>query len=136
MHVPLRKAPALLLGAAALSLLGLSGCASVSMKYERAIGAPTFPATAPAQVEILRREPKRSHVRLGHVALRPSGSPDVAEMEQKIREGAAAMGADAAVLVRDTTRRIGTVYEGPWWARSAYPVYGRVIVAVAIRYTQ
>ena len=125
----------LLLAAAALAgAVGLSGCTSVGMRYERAIGAPSFAPTSPANVEILRHEPRKAHVRLGHVVLRPSGDPPVADLEQAIREGAAAMGADAAVLVRDTTRRIGTVYEGPWWARSAYPVYGRQIVAVAIRY--
>jgi len=31
-------------------------------------------------------------------------------------------------------RRIGMVYEGPWWDRRAYPLVGRKIVAVAIRY--
>ena len=31
-------------------------------------------------------------------------------------------------------RRIGTVVEGRWWNRTARPIYGRKIVAVAIRY--
>src|SRR5512141_1656137 len=124
----------LVAGVVLASALLRSGCSSVGMRYERAIGAPSFAPTAPAKVEILRHEPQRPHVRLGHVVLRPSGEPSVEELERAIREGASAMGADAAVLVRDTTRRIGTVYEGPWWARSAYPVYGRQIIAVAIRY--
>lgn len=45
-----------------------------------------------------------------------------------------ALGADAAVLVYDKFKRVGTVYQGPWWGRSSYAVYGRKIVAVAIRH--
>ena len=79
-------------------------------------------------------EPRRPHEKLGEVYLEPSGNPAVAEMEQAIRTEAAKLGADAAVLVYDRTKRIGTVYQGPWWARSSYAVYGRRIVAVAIHY--
>ena len=126
---------ALLLGLVALlATVGLAGCVSTNMRYERAIGAPSYPPTNPADVRILRHEPQRPNVRLGHIVLRPEGDPPIADLERSIREGAAALGADAAVLVRDSTHRIGIVYEGPWWARSAYPVYGRVIVAVAIKY--
>jgi hypothetical protein len=39
------------------------------------------------------------------------------------------VGADAAVLAYDRTKRIDTVYRGPWWARSSYAVHGRRIVA-------
>jgi hypothetical protein len=44
-----------------------------------------------------------------------------------------ALGADAAVLVYDKFKRVGTAYQGPWRGRSSYAVYGRKIVAVAIR---
>jgi len=83
---------------------------------------------------IRRREPRQPHERLGEIFLEPSGSPSVEEMEAAIRTEAAKMGADAAVIVYDRTRRIGRVVEGPWWARSSHPIYGRKIVAVAIRY--
>ncbi len=72
--------------------------------------------------------------RLGHVFVEPSGNPPVEEIEQAIRAEAAKLGADAAVPVFDRTRRIGRVDEGPWWDRRSFPVYGRKIVAVAIRY--
>ena len=51
-----------------------------------------------------------------------------------LRPQLAKMGADAAVIVYDRTRRIGRVVEGPWGTWSSRPVYGRKIVAVAIRY--
>jgi len=120
---------------AAVLLLPCVSCSSVSVSSERAIGAPTFPPTRPESVQIRRRAPRLPHVRLGQIYLEPSGKPSVEEMEAAIREEAAKMGADAAVIVFDRTRRIGTVVEGPWWDRTVYPVYGRKIVAVAIRYT-
>jgi len=112
----------------------VGGCTSVSVSSTRYLGVPEFPPTDPNAVEILRRPPHRAHDRLGEVVLEPSGNPSVGEMEQAIRLEAAKIGADAAVLVFDKTKRIGTVVEGPWWARSAHAVYGRRIVAVAIRY--
>ncbi len=120
--------------ALALTIAVLSGCTSISVSSKRYLGVPEVAPTDPATVEILRHPPRRPHERLGEVTLEPSGSPTVAAMEQAIRVEAAKMGADAAVLVFDRTKRIGTVVEGPWWARSAHPVYGRRIVAVAIRY--
>ena len=117
-----------------LATVGLAACSTVSVSSIRYLGVPQFAPTDPNSVEITRHEPRRPHEKLGEVYLEPSGSPSVAEMEQAIRTEAAKLGADAAVLVYDKTKRIGTVYQGPWWARSSYAVYGRRIVAVAIHY--
>jgi len=122
--------------ALALAIVGIFACATVSVSSTRYLGVPQFTPTDPSTVEILRRIPKRPHEKLGEVFLQPSGNPSVAEMEQALRGEAAAMGAQAAVVVYDKFKRIGTVIQGPWWARSSYPVYGRTIVAVAIRYTR
>ena len=119
--------------AAGLVLTSIS-CSSVSSSSERLIGAPVFPPTRPESVVILRREPRKPHDRIGHVYIEPSGNPAVSEMEQAIRTEAAKLGADAAVIVYDKTRRIGRVYEGPWWDRRIYPIFGRKIVAVTIRF--
>jgi hypothetical protein len=125
---------ALLLALSAAAVLLLTGCSTVSADSQRYIGAPAFPPSDPAKVEILRHEPKRPHERLGEVVLKPSGNPDVAEIEKALRDEAAKLGGDAAVLVYDKTRRMGTVVTGSWWVRYATPIYGRVIVAVAIKY--
>jgi hypothetical protein len=121
-------APALAIAAGSVS------CSSVSASSERLIGAPAFSPTRPESVLILRREPRQPHDRIGHVFIEPSGTPPVEEIEQAIRVESAKLGADAAVIVFDRTRRVGTIVEGPWWNRRAYPVTGRKIVAVAIRY--
>jgi hypothetical protein len=125
-----------MLAGLALVTVGITGCATVSVSSTRYLGVPQFAPTDPASVEILRHIPRRPHEKLGEVFLQPSGNPPVAEMEQALRGEAAKMGAEAAVIVFDRFKRIGTVIQGPWWARSSYPVYGRTIVAVAIRYTR
>jgi len=56
-------------------------------------------------------------------------------MEAKLRQAAASMGADAAVIVADQMMFMGSYETGPWWGREGYAQYGRVIVAVAIKYT-
>lgn len=117
----------------AVALLG--GCTTISVSSTRYLGLPQLGPTDPNAVEILRQPPRRPQERLGEVVIEPSGNPSAGEMELAIRSEAAKMGADAAGLVCDNTKRIGTIVEGPWWARSAQPVYGRRIVAVAIRYT-
>jgi hypothetical protein len=117
-----------------LAALTSAACTTVSVSSIRYLGVPQFAPSDPNSVEILRREPRRPHDRLGEVYLEPSGDPSVTEMEQAIRTEAGKLGADAAVLVYDRTKRIGAVYQGPWWARSSHAVYGRRIVAVAIHY--
>ena len=125
-----------LTGATLLVTVGLGACTTVSVSSTRYLGVPQFGPTDPASVQILRQIPRRAHEKLGEVFLEPSGNPTVPEMERAIRSEAAKLGADAAVVVHDTFRRIGSVIQGPWWARSSRPIYGRTIVAVAIRFTK
>lgn len=124
----------LLLVLATLSLT--SGCNYVSVNTKPYLGVPLYPPTNPADVEILRTEPLRPHERLGEVTLEPTGNPPVQEMEQKLREAAAKMGADAAVLVADRTMRMGATVSGPWYGRQISPDFQRFIIAVAIRYAR
>ena len=128
---PSRLFLSLLAGALAVSL---AGCASVDVASERYLGAPQFAPTAPASVEILRREPKRPHVQIGEVFLSPSDGAKTGEIEKALREEAARLGAEAAVVVQDRTKRIGTYVSGGWWVRYHTPIYARQVVAVAIRY--
>ncbi len=119
----------------AVAVLKLAACTTISVSSTHYLGVPQFAPSDPNAVEILRRVPKRPQEKLGEVYLEPSGNPSVGELEQALRGEAAKLGADAAVVVYDRYKRVGTVIQGPWWARSARPIYGRTIVAVAIRYT-
>ncbi|HWC04201.1 MAG TPA: hypothetical protein VHF87_15710 [Methylomirabilota bacterium] len=113
----------------------LAGCSFVSTRLQPYLGGPTFPPTDPTQVAILRAEPTQPHYRLGEVFAEPSGQPTVPQYEQALREGGAKMGAEAVVVVYDRMQVVGTLVTGPWWAPSASPIVGRVVVGLAIRYS-
>ena len=116
-------------------LLAATGCGTVSTTTQQTIGAPVFPPTNPDQVQILRTEPTRPHVRLGEVRAEPaSESTPAAKIEAALQKAAAKLGADAAVVVADRTQTMGAVVTGPWWGRSVDTVQGRVVIAVAIKY--
>lgn len=132
------------MGAVSVTIVGLAvfvllaSCATVDSfisVYAKNYLGIRYRATDPASVQILRSDPDRPNVRLGEVVLEPQGDPPILKMEQKLREAASKMGADAAVIVVDTTMRMGSIKVGPLWKREMTP-YGRGTMAVAIRYVQ
>jgi hypothetical protein len=105
------------LGAAAVlaaAALGAGACSTVSVSAIHYLAVPVAAPTDAALVEILRHIPRRANEQLAEVFLEPSGSPTVAEMEQALRKEAATLGANAAVIVHDRTRKIGSISQG-WW---------------------
>jgi len=58
------------------------------------------------------------------------------QIEQALQKVAAKLGANAVVIVADHSQMVGAMLTGPPWARSVNTISGRVIVGVAIRYTQ
>jgi len=122
--------------AAAAVLLTATGCNTVSISSKQYIGGPTYPPTDPNLVQILRSEPTRPNVQLGQVQAEPSSdSVGNAQIEQALQKAAAKMGANAVVVVADRTQIMGATVTGPLWARSVNTMTGRVIIGVAIRYT-
>jgi hypothetical protein len=120
---------------AATALLVLTGCQTVSTSHTQDIGAPKFPPSDPAQVQILRTEPTRAHVKLGEVRAQPSSEKvDVTKIETALKQEAAKLGADAAVVVYDKTQVVGAMVVGGWLNRSVDPIEGRVVIAIAIKY--
>jgi len=92
---------------------------------------PRFEPNHPADVDLLRREPRREHIRIGEVWIRPSRHMDRYRVEGILREKAAYLGADALVIVADRYTRDGVVYNYWYGPRR---VYRRQIVGIAIRY--
>ena len=122
---------------AAAAALITTGCQTVSTSSTQAIGVPTFPPTDPMQVQILRTEPTRPHIQIGQVRAEPSSvGMDVTKIEAALQKAAAKIGANAAVVIYDKTQVTGAMVVGGWVNRSVEPIEGRVIVAIAIRYTQ
>ena len=123
------------LGVAILILFLGSGCQTVTTTHMQDIGVPRYPPSDPAQIQILRTEPTRPHVRLGEVRAEPSSqSVDVTQIEEALRNETAKLGADAVVVVYDRTQVRGAVVTGPWWGPSIQPIEGRIVIAVAIKY--
>jgi len=98
------------------------------------LGVPPSPATDPATVRILRTLPPQPITRLGEIVVSPTGTPTVQEIEERFRAIAAPWGAQAVVIVSDTSQPVGTVYSGDWWGGTTQSWWGRVIVGLAIRY--
>ena len=121
--------------AAVAALFAGTGCNTVSTNTTQYLGVPTFPPSDPAKVEILRTMPTRPHTQLGEIRAEPSStSVDVQKIETVLRQKAAAMGADAAVVVLDRIQTTGAMVVGGYLNRSVETIQGRVIVAVAIKY--
>lgn len=120
----------------AFAILALTvGCQTVSSSKIQYIGVPTYGPTNPTNVQVLRAEPTRPHVRLGEVRAEPSDpSVNAAKIEDALRKEAAKLGADAVVVVYDRTQVTGAYVTGPWWGRSVQATEGRVIIGVAIKF--
>jgi len=121
---------------AAAALAIVAGCASNNVSTIPYANVPDFPATNPAQVQILRAEPTRPHVKLGEINVEASSSPppSVQEVDGMLRSAAAKLGADAAVVVVDTTQPGLPVASGAWWSRTTTSRGAREVIAVAIKY--
>lgn len=116
--------------------LSLIGCASINAKSTQYAGAPHFAATDPTSVEILREVPGKPHDKLGEIRIDASTepSPPVTDIENKLREEGAKLGANAVVIVYDRIQPVGANISGPWWNSSVQVITDQRMIAVAIRY--
>lgn len=98
----------------------LTSCAYVDATTTQYVGVPRFPPTEAKSVQVLTAEPMKTHDRLGEILLDISVDPvaPVEDVEARLREEAAKMGAHAVFVVRDMVN----------------PNVGRKLIAVAIRY--
>jgi hypothetical protein len=110
--------------------LSTAGCfhAYGSRRYP---GATRYERSGYGYIELLRREPRRDHIRLGEVRLRPEPWMGRREVEGILRERTARLGGDALVIVTDRYLR-GSSTRLLWRGRRSVPE--RQIVGIAIRY--
>lgn len=117
-------------------MLLTGGCNTVYVTSRKYVNGPHYAATDPIYIAVLRKPPTRPHIRLGEIIAEPfPDSVGEESIEAALRKAAAKMGASAVVIVHDGTQVTEIHISGPWYHRSAEAVRGRVIVAVAIRYT-
>lgn len=121
---------------AVVGLLALTGCNTVYIRTNQALGVPTYaPNADPAGIQILTTPPNRPYVRLGDIQAEPSSeSVTVAKITVALQNAAARLGADAVVIVSDGNQVLGAVVTGHWFGRSVQTYSGRVIVGAAIKY--
>jgi hypothetical protein len=116
-------------------VLVIAGCAQVTTRSYRFLGAPEPPPTDPSQVEILRRPPLRRFERLGRIDAEPQGeNVDNEKIEAAIRKEAAKMGADAVIIGFQGERPTGFSIQGFPGDAEARREMGRVIVGTAIKF--
>jgi len=94
-------------------------------------GAPSFSPTNPATVSIIRQTPRRPHVQLGEIRVRPKGMSRN-QVNNILRNRASELGAHAVVIVVDNVFR-RSVVRGRFW-RHVRVYKERIIVGVAIRF--
>lgn len=121
-----------------LSAGALAACATVDVQSTEYVAAPRYQPTDTKSVQILRAEPKAPHDRLGEVMVDASTDPPppVVEIEQKLCQAAAKMGANAVVIVLDRVQPVAAYVTGPYWGRSIESVSGRKVIGIAIRFRQ
>lgn len=112
-----------------------AACTSLDSQTTQYVGAPRFQPTDPKTVEITRAEPKQPFDQLGEIVIDASvePAPPINEIEQRLREEGAKLGATAVVVVHDKVQPDGAYVTGGWYTRSVQVTEGRKIVGVAIR---
>jgi hypothetical protein len=97
------------LACTALSLIVVvslfAGCTTTAntVRIMPTVGMPAYPPTDPTTVMILRAQPLSPFETLGQIILEPEAALSVPEIEQKLRQAAASMGANAVVFISDMT---------------------------------
>jgi hypothetical protein len=113
-----------------------AGCVTVQViaTSDRLIGAPVYPPTDPATVQIVRETPTRPYEKLGEIFIEPSsGFPPREKIEEELRREGARFGADAVLILFDRTQPTGKTYTGGSPGVEE-PIYGHAVRADAISY--
>jgi hypothetical protein len=123
-----RKALSILFAGALFSGALMAGCTAPNpVRIVPLVGAPAYPPVDPSTVLVLRTEPQRPYATLGQIVLEPQGVLSVTDIEQKLRQAGASIGASAVVILSDmtmVTAPVGSDSSG-----------GQVVSAIAIRFT-
>ena len=123
-------------GLLALTLSVLGACATIDATTAPRVGAPHYPPSDPAAVQILRQDPPRQFEQLGEVRLDASTdpAPPVTDIEARLKSEGAKLGADAVVIVWDRIQPVGVQYNGPLWGGNLEAIQAHRLVGVAIKY--
>jgi hypothetical protein len=126
----------LLTAALIASVLALASCATVDAQTTAYVGVEHPAPTLANEVQIMRVAPTRPYVRLGEILIDASvdPAPPITQVEAKLREQAATLGADAVVVVYDQIQPVAAYVSGPLWSRDINTIQGRKLKGIAIKY--
>ena len=126
-----------LLGAAVV-VWGMAGWAPAEVISNLLPGAPVYPPSDPAKIEVFREiVPQRLYDPLGRIRVEPDSTIPREEVDRLLRTAAAKMGGDAVLVETEGTRVVGVTYQqGGGFADlgAAQEVTAPLIIGVAIRY--
>lgn len=127
---------ALLTAALMASVLALAACATVDAQTTAYVGVEHPEPTLASEVQIMRVPPARPFVRIGEILIDASvdPAPPITQVEEKLREQAATLGADAVVVVYDQIQPVAAYVSGPLWNRDIDTIQGRKLKGIAIKY--
>lgn len=126
-----KKINLILLCALLAAMAGISSCRPY-VGYRFYPGTPHFARTHPDHVMLIKHRPRKNHIELGNVWIRPEPWMDRYFVEYKLRKKAARMGADAVVITEDKHFRDRLAYR---YYRGGTMIYhDRFISGVAIRF--
>lgn len=121
---------------AAAALMAATGCSSIPVQTRQNVTAPFYPPTSPATVQILREAPVQPSIKLGEITVEPQSTRiPVWEVEAKLREAGAKLGANAVVIVLET-KFTGAIARRDGWDGEVSTDIGQVFIGVPIRYTE
>jgi hypothetical protein len=113
---------------------GVCSCSSISAHTTQYAGVSQQPPTQPTTVRILRFEPTQPYQQLGEIVLNiPDTSEPHENVEAKLKEEAAKLGADAVVVVDARIQQEGMDFD-PNSFFNYEAVMGEKVVAKAIKY--
>jgi hypothetical protein len=114
-----------------IGIVWISSCRPY-VGYDFYPATPRFKRTHPDRVLLLRNQPRKNHIELGEVWIRPKPRMSRYFVESKLREKAARMGADALVITVDEYFRDRVAVRR--YGRGTMIYRERLIVGVAIRF--
>jgi hypothetical protein len=110
-------------------------CSCIDTHTKQYAGAPQQPPTQPANVRILRFEPTQPTQQLGEIVLiiPPDFPQSKEQVDDRLRQEAAKLGADAVVVVDDHMQPYGADFKYEWHLVADYD-NAEKLVAKALKY--
>ena len=120
-----------------LSFAFQAACHRIAVEVKPAPGAKHYAPTDMSNVDLLRTPPQSKYVSLGEIVVRPGERLTDLQLDRKLREEAAQLGANAALIISDRSYAVAGAPRGGFAnTYQSLSTNVRVVTAQAIRYTR